>query len=234
MTLKDAIEKEIAAQGISAIDISKASGVSKATIYNILNGLTDDIRIRPSTKRAIARGCGRELKILGDGGVAFVAPPNGGETQEAAAALWLRYAPGRPFLQDGFCREAFDWLHEMEVAGRIPPSQIVNRVFQKRLEFLSLVIENLGGVEISTAAFSLDVSIPRSRVQRSFPISAVCPIAPGGRAERTVFPDRAEFDFEVEVSQVVLRDADGGVGPSAWEPQGSSVYRFKRNAPETP
>lgn len=231
MTLKEAIEREILSQGISAIDISKASGVSKATIYNILNGLTDDVRIRPSTKRAIARGCGRELRILGDGGVEFITPGSKSEPPEPLnAAVRLRYLPGRSFLSDSFCQEAFDWLHTMESTGRIPSCDIVNRVFQKRADFLSLIIENTGNSEIMAASFVLDVSIPRSRLQRTFPFSVSYPTPPQKKSEVTLFLEEAEFDFDVEVSRVILRDTDGNPCATVWESDTAGAYRFRKPA----
>lgn len=229
MTLKDAIEKELMSQGISAIDISKASGVSKATIYNILNGLTDDTRIRLSTKRAIARGCGREIRALSDGSVEFVDPGSEAEVPEPlpGASVWLRYASGRPFLSDGFCREAFDWVHGMETAGRIPACDVVNRVFQRRPDFLSLILENVGSAEITTVAFSLGVLIPKSRAQRTFLFSGIRSTPSLTSSEITLFLDRADFDFNVEVSQVVLRDADGNPCASDWEPRSTNAYKFR-------
>ena len=230
MTLKEAIEKEVLSQGISAIDISKASGVSKATIYNILNGLTDDSRIRPSTKRAIAKGCNRELRILGDGGVDFVRPGLKAEASEVVpgASVHLRYASGRPFSSDSFCPEALDWLHDMEKSGRIPRCEVVNRVFQKRADFLSLVVENGGHSEITSVLFSLDVSIPKSRVQRTFSFSGIRPTPPLAKAEITLFLSEADFDFDVEVSQVALNDADGAPCRAGWEHEKANLYRFRK------
>lgn len=230
MTLKEALEKEIASQGISAIDISKASGVSKATIYNILNGLTDDARIRPSTKRSIARGCNREIRLLSDGGVEFVRPGRQTEPPEApsGAAVRLRYAAGRPFLSDSFCREAFDWLHDTERAGRLPRCDIVNRVFQKRPDFLSLTLENAGHSEIASVAFLLGVSIPKGRLQRTFSFSGLRPTPPLAKTEITLFLSEAEFDFDVEVSQLTLNDVEGEACAAAWEHEKANVYRFRR------
>ncbi|GEM_PF-1251407 len=230
MTLKEAIEKEVVSQGISAIDISKASGVSKATIYNILNGLTDDGRIRPSTKRAIARGCNRELRLLSDGGVEFVRPGLKTESPEmpSGATVRLRYAAGRPFLSDGFCQEALDWLHDMERAGRVPRCDIVNRVFQKRPDFLSLSLENAGHSEITSVTFSLAVSIPKGRLQRTFSFSGLRPTPPLARAEVTLFLSDAEFDFDVEISQVALNDVEGEACAAAWEHEKANVYRFRK------
>lgn len=232
MTLKDAIEKEILSQGISAIDISKVSGVSKATIYNILNGLTDDPRIRPSTKRAIARGCGKDLRILGDGGVEFFNPGAEGEVSSLPpASLRLALLPGRPFLSDSFCREAFDWLHGLEASGRIPSCGVVDRVFQRRPGFLSLVIDAPGPLEISTVTCALDVSIPGSRVQKSISIRGIAPAVLDRKPEVTLFVQDATFDFEVEVSKVSLRDADGGACAAAWENESMAVYRFRAPDP---
>lgn len=229
MTLKDAIEKEIVSQGISAIDISKASGVSKATIYNILNSLTDDARIRPSTKRAIARGCGKDMRTLGDGGIEFFKPGSKMETPEPVnAAIRLRYVPGRPFFSNNFCQDAFDWLHNMETSGRIPPCDVVNRVFQRRPDFLSLVIENTGHSEVSAVNFQVDVSIPKSRLQRTFSFSGMQPTTPSRKSEITLFVEEANFDFDVEISRILLRDADGASCAMAWENETSNVYRFRR------
>ena len=231
MTLKEAIEKEVISQGISAIDISKASGVSKATIYNILNGLTDDSRIRPSTKRAIARGCNRELRILGDGGVEFIRPGPRVEPPEAVpnAAVRLRYSAGRPFLTESFCQEAFDWLHDIEKAGRIPRCDVVNRVFQRRPEFLSLSVENTGHSEITSVIFSLAVLIPKGRLQRTFSFSGIRPTPPLSKAEITLFLSEAEFDFDIEISQVLLGDVEGSSCTAAWEHEKANLYRFRKS-----
>lgn len=232
MTLKDAIEKEILSQGISAIDISKVSGVSKATIYNILNGLTDDPRIRPSTKRSIARGCGKDLRALEDGGVEFVKPGLDGEAPSLPPALIrLALVPGRPFLSEAFCREAFDWLHDLEGSGRIPSCGVVDRVFQRRPAFLSLVVDAPAPTEISDMSCILDVSIPGSQVQKSISIPGITPAVPDRKPEVTLFVQDATFDFEVEVSRVSLRDADGAACSAGWQNESMAVYRFRASDP---
>ena len=71
MTFKEALQAEINLQGLSVAIIAKASGISKGAIYNILNGTTEEARIRPSTCKAIALACDRELRHEDDG-VEFV------------------------------------------------------------------------------------------------------------------------------------------------------------------
>ena len=229
MRLKEAIEDEIASQGISAIDISKASGVSKATIYNILNGLTDDSRIRPSTKRAIAQGCGRELLILDDSGVEFVSPGSTLEAQDefANASVVLQYLPGRPFLSGHFFQEPFDWLHDLETSSRIPRCDVVNRVFQKNTDFLSLIIENVSDANITASRFSLRVSILKSRIQKNFSLTRINPIPPLGKIEITLFLAEADFDFDLETAQVALHDIDGEPHVPTWGDENTGIYRFR-------
>ena len=231
MTLKEAIEAEIASQGISPIDISRDSGVSKATIYNILNGTTDDPRIRLSTKRAIAEGCGKGLRVLSDGGVEFV-PPGGLAPDRiepvSVSHLRLRYASGRPFLADGFCRDVFDWVHDLETSGRIPPCDVVNRVFQRRSDFLSLVCENLGDSSVTRALLSIRISIPDSRVQRTFSVTGAPAIPPLGSGEMTLFLSEASFDFDLEIPKVTFQEADGEPCAATWEPDSTGLYRFRR------
>jgi len=60
MTFREALEREITTQGISVGEVVRKSNVSKGTIYNILNGTTEDARIRAATRRALAHGCDRE------------------------------------------------------------------------------------------------------------------------------------------------------------------------------
>ena len=131
MIFREALEREIAAQGISVAEVARISGVSKGAIYNILNGKTDESRIRPATKRAIARGCNRDLEMLRDGGVRFVEA--GGEpSADRRPDVALRLTPGRPFLDGQFFREPFDWLHGLEEEGTPGGIRTVDRGFQRR------------------------------------------------------------------------------------------------------
>ena len=71
MTFREALQSEINLQGLSVAQIAEASNVSKGAIYNILNGTTEDDRIRPGTRKALAQACDRDVVPEGEG-VTFV------------------------------------------------------------------------------------------------------------------------------------------------------------------
>lgn len=157
---RDVLQQEIQSQGLSVADVAKTSGVSKGAIYNILNGTTEDARIRPSTRRALARGCRRELEVGPDGSSRFVeqlvseadpAPADG-------AGIKVAFQPTRPFLRNCFVADVFNWLHEQEQKGALSGVDIVDQVYQKRHAFLSLIVENASGTDVTNAEvrFSLD------------------------------------------------------------------------------
>ena len=76
--------------------------------------------------------------------------------------------------------------------------------------------------------FLLDVSIPKNRLQRTFSFSGIQPTSPFRKSEITLFVEEANFDFDVEISQIALRDADGTPCSMAWENEAASVFRFRR------
>lgn len=157
---RDVLQQEIQSQGLSVAEVAKASGISKGAIYNILNGTTEDARIRPSTRRDLARGCHRELKVGPDGSSRFVEQLllETDPAQTGAAGIKVAFQPTRPFLQDCFVADVFNWLHEQEQTGALSGVDIVDQVYQKRHAFLSLVIENASGTDVRNAEvrFSLD------------------------------------------------------------------------------
>lgn len=189
MTFREAFEREINTQGISVAEVAHKSHVSKGTIYNILNGTTEEARIRSATRRALARGCNRDLKILPDGGVMFVASNQAvaePETPEAVAEVSIKLVPFRPFLSHSYFREPFDWLFEQEERGRLPGLQTVDRVFQRRDDFLAIELFNFGSQVISDVQFNLKVTFHSGPVAKI----ACCldrPIPPGERLEQTLF-----------------------------------------------
>jgi len=149
MNFRDALEHELQVQGISVAAVATASGVSKGAIYNILNGTTEEERIRPSTRHALARGCGKSLDIDPDGAHRFVnsaeestSPATGEEVD--VPGLRVSFVPGQPFLPDRHMAEVFNWLNRLEESGTLSGLGVVDRVYQKRTEFLSLVVENIG------------------------------------------------------------------------------------------
>ncbi|MCZ6632718.1 MAG: helix-turn-helix transcriptional regulator [bacterium] len=207
MTFSKALDREITAQGISVTEIAKKSGISKGTIYNILNGTTEEERIRPSTRRRIAEGCNRDLKVLPDGGVLFIEPDTAPTAVETTYDLALRFMPFRPFWTDRFCKEPFDWLHQMEVSGALPGLGAVDRVYQKREEFLSLVVENASEVGVTRIRFDLRIAFDQGPSE-----VLTCHLArhvgAGQDLEVSLFllPERS---FELEVMNPVFTDVDG-------------------------
>jgi len=186
MTFREALEREIAAQALAVADIAEISGVSKGAIYNILNGKTEDERIRPATRKAIARGCNRELETMDDGGVRFVDP---GERvpRQVAADILLTVAAARPFLQDRFFREPFDWLHGLEESRVLTGLDPVDRVYQRREDFLGLVLENRGSTSVAELRFDLEVTYSGSAATARFALKWPAQLEPGQSAERTLF-----------------------------------------------
>ncbi len=208
-TFREALEREIAAQGLSVTEVTRNSGLSKGAIYNILNGKTEEERIRPATRRAIARGCNRELEVLEDGGVLFVErgqerPPDRPREVE------LRLAPGRPFLEERFLGEPFDWLHSLEEEGMLTGARAVDRVFQKREEFLSLVVENRGQVAVVEVRFDLRVMFENGGPARRFSSRLPAHVPSGGRVEQTLFLLGGP-PYCLELVNPVFTDSEGQV-----------------------
>ena len=189
MTFRDQFQAEIQTQGISVADVAKASGISKGAIYNILNGTTEEDRIRPSTRHALARGCRRSLQIDSDGTHRFVSPGVADLTQVAppavgGAEIRVAFVSGRTFRPDLHAADIFNWLNEQEEAGALNGLGVVDRVYQKRSEFVSLVMEN------DTGGALRSVEIPISLAYDSGPnktFSCLFPqIESGAKAEMTV------------------------------------------------
>ena len=197
MTFREVLEREIATQALSVADIADISGVSKGAIYNILNGKTEEDRIRPATRRALAKGCGRELEVLEDGGVLFV-DPSDQIPRQVTPDVTLQILAARPFLEDGFFREPFDWLHGLEEKQVISGLDAVDRVFQRREDFLSLAVENRGDRQISETRFDLKVTYASGSATAHFALKWPMSVKPGQRAERTLFLGAGPaFDLEI-------------------------------------
>ena len=156
MTFRDALEREISLQGISVAEVADKSRVSKGTIYNILNGTTEDARIRAATRRAIARGCDRDIEVLPDGGVVFVDPKDV-QVAHHSDALHLTLVPFCAFQSQSHVAEPFDWLHQQEELGKLIGLKTVDRVFQRREDFLELRVVNQSDSEVVGLTFTLHV-----------------------------------------------------------------------------
>ena len=213
MTFREALEREIAAQGLAVAEIAEISGVSKGAIYNILNGKTDDVRVRPATRRALARGCNRELVMLDDGGVRFVEPGETRAPEPVVETVGWRLLPGRPFLEESFLRDPFDWLYTLEEDGRVSGTETVDRVFQRRRQFLSLVVENGGRSDIAELGFELRVAFDNGGPTKRFPSRLYVEIPPGGEFEQTLFL-QAGPQFQLQVSGPSFTDSEGQAGSS--------------------
>lgn len=207
MNFREALEHEIASQGLSISEITRISGVSKGTIYNILKGITKDARIRPLTRRAIARGCNRKLKNLGGGEVQFVDEGMNGFVNNSSDVR-LRFLPNRPFLSHQFFKEPFDWLHGLEEAGSVTGFQTVDRVFQKREEFLGLVIDNGSKRCLLEVWFDLKISFGSDGPSRKFSCRIQHQVEGGSALEKTVFL-LAGPRYEVEILNPYFIDFKG-------------------------
>lgn len=164
MSFRDLLQLEIQTQGISVADVAKVSGISKGAIYNILNGSTEDDRIRPSTRHALARGCGRALEVAPDGTHRFVSAdsplPEPGVTTGPGpfASLKVEFTPARPFRPNSHVADILNWLNELEEQGSLTGMDVVDRVYQKRSDFLSLLIENDAGDDLKTVEIPISVA----------------------------------------------------------------------------
>ncbi len=209
MTFRDALEQEIKTQGISVTEIARISDVSKGAIYNIINGTTEEARIRPATRRAIARGCNRDLKILGDGGVLFVERGLTDDTK-AVTDVRMRVIPDRPFLGDHYIKPPFDWLHKMEDEGELSGVGTVDSVFQKKEEFLSLIVENDRLIPITDLAFELQVAFDEGGPAAVFSCRTTSPIPAGESLEETLFL-LAGPPYQLELRNLTCTDAEGQI-----------------------
>jgi transcriptional regulator with XRE-family HTH domain len=220
MTFRDALEREIAVQGISVAEVAQKSKVSKGTIYNILNRTTEDARIRAATRRAIARGCDRDLEVLPDGGVVFTESGQG-KPGGSPEMLRLNLTPYRPFDSHSHVPEPFDWLHAQEESGRLKGLKTVDRVFQQREEFLELALSNLGDLDIVAVDFAVHVVFDNGVVGDVF-CSVDAPIAPTHTLRQTVFLMGGPA-YHLTFSKASYRDEDN----QSWQISQVPNYRFE-------
>ncbi len=188
MTFSDLLQQEIQTQGISVAEVSKASGISKGAIYNILNGTTEEERIRPSTRHALARGCQRVLEIDADGTHRFVSTissaPADVQEPEDATDLRVGFSPARPFRAERHLADVFNWLNGLEEEGRLAGLAVVDRVYQKKDDFLSLVVENHTTDDLKSVEIPISIAYddgPNETFGCKF-----SHVLSGGRAEMTV------------------------------------------------
>jgi transcriptional regulator with XRE-family HTH domain len=220
MTFGEALQREIATQGIAVAEVAKKSGVSKGTIYNILNATTEEARIRAATRRAIARGCNRDLRVLPDGGVVFVAPETG-EGEEASTEILFRFLPQRPFMSQYHLPSAFDWLYAHEENGALTGLQIVDRVFHRREDFLGIEVQNHSDSVLTGIQFDLLVAYDGSLSDKvSCRIDEH--IDSGDRVEYTLFL-MAGPAYELTVSNATYTDDSGQIVGIVSAP----TYRFE-------
>ena len=163
MTFREQFQTEIQTQGISVADVAKASGISKGAIYNILNGTTEEDRIRPSTRHALAQGCRRSLEIDSDGTHRFVLPrladrPPVEPPTPGREGVRVVLVNGRTFRADSHVADIFNWLNELEETDSLAGLDVVDRVYQKRSEFLSLVMENDTGEDLRSVEIPISIA----------------------------------------------------------------------------
>jgi transcriptional regulator with XRE-family HTH domain len=220
MTFRDALEREISIQGISVAEVVQKSKVSKGTIYNILNGTTEEARIRAATRRAIARGCDRDIEVLPDGGVIFV-DPGQGRLANSSEMVQVSLTPFCPFRSEAHLPEPFDWLHAQEESGRLTGLKTVDRVFQRREDFLELTLSNLGDLDIVKVDFTLHVVFDNGVVGD---ISCVVHrlIKPAQTLRHTVFLMGGP-GYHLTFSQATYTDEDD----QSWQISQVPNYRFE-------
>ncbi len=210
MTFREALQSEINLQGLSVAQIAEASNVSKGAIYNILNGTTEDDRIRPGTRKALAQACDRDVVPEGEG-VTFV--ERGAETfqqvvREATDAFVVSWMADRSFLPDRHVGQAFDWLHRMEQDGRHQGLQVIDRVFQKRSDFLALSFHNKGAIVASRIDLGLRVHYPSSATEQTFQVIVAETVLPGKSLEVSVFVC-AGSAYTMSVAHAEIATPDG-------------------------
>lgn len=219
MTFKDALEREIAVQGISVAEVVQKSGVSKGTIYNILNGTTEDARIRAATRRAIAAGCNRDIEVLPDGGVVFVDPAHDHGTFDSDTVV-LHLLPFCAFRSQGHIAAPFDWLHAQEESGRLVGLNTVDRVFQQREDFLELEIRNQGDSFITQVEIMLHVAFENG-VVGDIACAVGDGIGPTQTLQKTVFLLGGP-GYHLSVSRATFTDENN----QSWQIVESPSYRF--------
>ena len=220
MTFREALDREITAQGISVAEVAQKSNVSKGTIYNILNGTTEEGRIRAATRRAIARGCDRDIEVLPDGGVVFIHPQED-QAVQSSGDMQFEWVPFRPFRGDAHLSEPFDWLHTQEESGRLTGLKTVDRVFQQREDFLELSLKNLGDQNILEIEFTLHVVFDQG-VTANIQCVIQGPIPPRQLRRYTAFL-LAGTGYYVSLTQVTYLDENN----QYWQVAHVPNYRFK-------
>ena len=210
MTFREALQTEINLQGLSVAQMARDSKVSKGAIYNILNGTTEDVRIRPVTRKALARACNREVRLDGDG-VIFVKSGADLTLQadlEPMASVLFTWLAERPFLTDRHASPTFDWLHEMEEAAKLPGLRLVDRVYQNRPDFLSLIVNNESGMTVSQIRLNLNVRYESTGLEHGFDLRVGGSLSPGASFEETVFVC-AGAAYRLSLVRAELRTDDG-------------------------
>jgi transcriptional regulator with XRE-family HTH domain len=220
MTFREALEREIAAQGISVAEVAQKSNVSKGTIYNILNGTTEEARIRAATRRAIARGCDRDIETLPDGSVVFVDPQED-QAVHSSQDIHFEWVPFRPFRGQAHLSEPFDWLHAQEEVGRLVGLKTVDRVFQQREDFLELVVKNMGDLNIVEISFTTHVVFDNG-VMANIESVIQGSILPGQSRRYTVFL-LAGASYHLTLYDVTYLDENN----QSWQVSNVPSYRFK-------
>ena len=210
MTFREALQSEINLQGLSVAQIAKDSKLSKGAIYNILNGTTEDARIRPSTRKALATACNREI-LQDSTGVQFDVPGEQPAIIQASdvsvSSTVVSWLPNRPFLTDRHAGPVFDWLHRMEERGELEELGVVDRVYQNRPDFLSLSILNRGERSIGSIRGEIEVRYDNGPTEQ-FLLHLAGPVEPGLSAEETVFVCVGTA-FQVTMTRAEQADASG-------------------------
>jgi len=220
MTFREALEREITAQGISVAEVAQKSNVSKGTIYNILNGTTEEARIRAATRRAIARGCDRDIETLPDGGVVFIDPQEG-QVVQSSQDIHFEWVPFRPFRGQAHLSEPFDWLHTQEESGRLVGLKTVDRVFQQREDFLELAVKNLGDQNMIEISFTIHVVFDHGVIANIE--SVIHGVIPPGQLRRYTAFLLAGAGYHLTLSHVTYLDENN----QSWQVSNVPNYRFK-------
>ena len=134
----------------------------------------------------------------------------------------LRLVPGRPFLEEQFLSESFDWLHSLEEGGMLAGARTVDRVFQKREDFLSLVVENRGQAAVTEVRFDLRVMFEYEGPARRFSSRLPAHVPSGGRVEQTLFSVGGP-PYCLELVNAVFTDLEGQTN----DLDGTLTYRHK-------